>query len=616
MTERQKLKELQKRAEEARKYGIKIDVFLMPGVKEDFESEKELDAFLDSEYSEYDNDGPANYEVDVNGKVYSNYIDLQEADGTVTDMLYVAEKMAAPKHDEKASEKPWINITVDESSREEFIGQLIDQVEDMLAEYNDSRHKNVRLLRTEEAKKTDPDIGEDVVIAGDDYDELHDRFRGLLEGWAEKHPSVPLQTTVPADDAADSPVYVITRNYVQSDYTEPHYFEAARDAAEIVGYARTKADAEMILAAKEKDYDGDEDKDKIYYEATGAPLIPMQHGSNNDAAKTGPASTGSLTDIPAGQLQYPWIIAVANSAADGVILYKMYGTVHDAELALLILVREDAAADSSAWEYGTESIEEIEYPGSKELQAYNTFAEYHIDYTAKAMDKIPVAHGMSDIPEIACDEELYVDTPAGQIVARKSPDRDYPGIWILNKSVPGTPGALMAYSEDGSWGVKGMNLIVYGPEDPDGDPVAIIPMGDNHKVAADNDKQKELKWNPALPKEEKIATIRKYLHIDSVDDSDDDIVVNFYYDAAALYGCDSIFDADETAWICSLFGYDIGWKAARSIANMFYEETEESAAELTHKDKKLVKKYCRKLGLDLDFSKWASNDPDTMFDWV
>lgn len=537
MTERQKLKELQKRAEEARKYGIKIDVFLMPGAKEDFESEKELDAFLDSEYSEYDNDGPANYEVDVNGKVYSNYIDLQEADGTVTDMLYVAEKMAAPKHDEKASEKPWVNITVDESSREEFIGQIIDQVEDMLAEYNDSRHKNVRLLRTEEAKKTDPDIGEDVVIAGDDYDELHDRFRGLLEGWAEKH-------------------------------------------------------------------------------ATGAPLIPMQHGSNNDAAKTEPASTGSLTDIPAGQLQYPWIIAVANSAADGVILYKMYGTVHDAELALLILVREDAAADSSAWEYGTENIEEIEFPGSKELQAYNTFAEYHIDYTAKAMDKIPVAHGMSDIPEIACDEELYVDTPAGQIVARKSPDRDYPGIWILNKSVPGTPGALMAYSEDGSWGVKGMNLIVYGPEDPDGDPVAIIPMGDNHKVAADNDKQEELKWDPALPKEEKIATIRKYLHVDSVDDSDDDIVVNFYYDAAALYGCDSIFDADETAWICSLFGYDIGWKAARSIANMFYEETEESAAELTHKDKKLVKKYCRKLGLDLDFSKWASKDPDTMFDWV
>lgn len=80
-----------------------------------------------------------------------------------------------------------------------------------------------------------------------------------------------------------------------------------------------------------------------------------------------------------------------------------------------------------------------------------------------------------DVPK-----ELRVDTPAGPITAKASGDPEYPGIWVTYDGGDGEPGALLEYTPsevDGNMNVhKCVMLRVYGPEDPDGDPVQAYRM--------------------------------------------------------------------------------------------------------------------------------------------
>lgn len=68
-----------------------------------------------------------------------------------------------------------------------------------------------------------------------------------------------------------------------------------------------------------------------------------------------------------------------------------------------------------------------------------------------------------------------------------------------------------------------------------------------------------------------------------------------------------IYDVDRSAWLNTLFGYDIGYENAREIDSYLYERDEE-VCELEYTDKDKVKQIVDELGLNLDFSMWKTHD--------
>lgn len=84
-----------------------------------------------------------------------------------------------------------------------------------------------------------------------------------------------------------------------------------------------------------------------------------------------------------------WIIGICNTAADGVVLRRAYGTKEQIKELLVKYVNEDRIEDEDRWDYGCESVEDVEeidedetYKHNGELNAYATYCNYHIDYTA------------------------------------------------------------------------------------------------------------------------------------------------------------------------------------------------------------------------------------------
>lgn len=78
-----------------------------------------------------------------------------------------------------------------------------------------------------------------------------------------------------------------------------------------------------------------------------------------------------------------YIIAICNTASDGICMYRFRGTFEELKRKLIELVMEDKENDEDAWDYGTESVDEIDMCGS-DINAYATYHDYHIDYTARA----------------------------------------------------------------------------------------------------------------------------------------------------------------------------------------------------------------------------------------
>lgn len=76
-----------------------------------------------------------------------------------------------------------------------------------------------------------------------------------------------------------------------------------------------------------------------------------------------------------------WIVAVCNSAADGVCIQKAYGEEGQIKKTLIGMLLEDRESDPGAYDYGTETVDDIVSEG-KTLNAYATYSDYHIDYTA------------------------------------------------------------------------------------------------------------------------------------------------------------------------------------------------------------------------------------------
>ena len=72
----------------------------------------------------------------------------------------------------------------------------------------------------------------------------------------------------------------------------------------------------------------------------------------------------------------------------------------------------------------------------------------------------------------AQQREISVETPDGTITAKIMPDLEYPGISLEFCGKDGCPGAILEYSPT----VCGVQLRVYGKDEPDGDPIHVIRM--------------------------------------------------------------------------------------------------------------------------------------------
>lgn len=83
-----------------------------------------------------------------------------------------------------------------------------------------------------------------------------------------------------------------------------------------------------------------------------------------------------------------WIIAIANSDSDGVTIRRFFGTEDDVKSLLVSLVAEDKENDEEGYDYGTESVDEVEADGIGRFDAFATYSTYHIDYSAEEISSL------------------------------------------------------------------------------------------------------------------------------------------------------------------------------------------------------------------------------------
>ena len=80
-----------------------------------------------------------------------------------------------------------------------------------------------------------------------------------------------------------------------------------------------------------------------------------------------------------------WIIGIGGSEVDGVVFRRFKGTEKEVKKKLFAIVKEDRCEDKENFDFGTESVKDIQkhdsfgHPG---FYAYNCFSDYHIDYQA------------------------------------------------------------------------------------------------------------------------------------------------------------------------------------------------------------------------------------------
>lgn len=70
-----------------------------------------------------------------------------------------------------------------------------------------------------------------------------------------------------------------------------------------------------------------------------------------------------------------WIIAIANSDSDGVTIRRFFGTEDEVRSLLVSLVEEDKE-------------DEVASDRSGRFDAYATYSDYHIDYSAEEISSL------------------------------------------------------------------------------------------------------------------------------------------------------------------------------------------------------------------------------------
>ncbi len=92
-----------------------------------------------------------------------------------------------------------------------------------------------------------------------------------------------------------------------------------------------------------------------------------------------------------------WIIARHNSNLDATMFYQANGNAEEIKEYLVEIVRADkeneglssGCGKDSTWDFGTESIDEVQEKPFNSLYAFGSYYDYHIDYTARPIEFIP-----------------------------------------------------------------------------------------------------------------------------------------------------------------------------------------------------------------------------------
>lgn len=85
-----------------------------------------------------------------------------------------------------------------------------------------------------------------------------------------------------------------------------------------------------------------------------------------------------------------WIIGIANSESERVVIQQVLGTVGEVKNHLVKLIKEDKKNDEENYDFGTDDVDDIEeyYIDNNDLnkiyqlEGFATYHEYHINYTA------------------------------------------------------------------------------------------------------------------------------------------------------------------------------------------------------------------------------------------
>lgn len=144
-----------------------------------------------------------------------------------------------------------------------------------------------------------------------------------------------------------------------------------------------------------------------------------------------------------------------------------------------ILVSENSKNISSVYEFLCSDMGKVDDVREwfECIRAYRKRWDYH---TLSLQQLIAIRQILDGDPLHPVLEQgnimLSVPTEAGKIHAKILPDKEYPGIALL-LDTPGEPGAIMEYDPY----KKIVQMRVYGKEDPDGDPIYLLPMSGNEK---------------------------------------------------------------------------------------------------------------------------------------
>ena len=90
-----------------------------------------------------------------------------------------------------------------------------------------------------------------------------------------------------------------------------------------------------------------------------------------------------------------WIIGIANSESERVVIQQVLGTVGEVKNHLIKLIKEDKKNDEDNYDFGTDDVDDIEeyYVDNNDLnkiyqlEGFATYHEYHINYTATLASK-------------------------------------------------------------------------------------------------------------------------------------------------------------------------------------------------------------------------------------
>jgi hypothetical protein len=111
------------------------------------------------------------------------------------------------------------------------------------------------------------------------------------------------------------------------------------------------------------------------------------------------------------------------------------------------------------------------------------------------------------------------------------------------------------------------------------------------------------------------AEVIKYIGLDGYENAEEGLYKFYYY---CMINNIDLCDADRYANLNTIIGYDVGKDNFEDIDSYLWGEEDYDLNELTisEEDKQLIKKVVDILNLDVDFSKWRTEEPKSYIYYV